>query len=71
MVLIALPSQWANGLISIKVLILGCAAGPIYLLATYAGTRFFTAGGERFFRLVALIMLSAIAIIMLITSILS
>ena len=69
MMLIALPSQWANGLITIKVLILGCAAGPIYLLASYAGTRFFIAGGERFFRLVALIMLSAIAIIMLITSI--
>jgi len=69
MILIALPNQWANGLVTMKVLILGCAAGPVYLLATYAGSRFFIAGGERFFRLVSLIMLGAIAILMLITSI--
>jgi uncharacterized membrane protein YfcA len=69
MILIALPNQWANGLVTIKVLILGCTAGPIYLLATYAGSKFFIAGGERFFRLVALIMLGAIAILMLVTSI--
>jgi uncharacterized membrane protein YfcA len=67
--LIAFPNQWANGLITIKVLALGCVAGPIYLLATYAGSRFFARGGERFFRIAALVMLGAIAILTLVISI--
>jgi uncharacterized membrane protein YfcA len=67
--LIAFPNQWANGLITTKVLALGCVAGPIYLLATYTGSRFFAKGGERFFRIAALVMLGAIAVLTLVTSI--
>jgi uncharacterized membrane protein YfcA len=69
LILVALPNQWANGLVTMKVLILGGLAGPLYVLGTYTGSRFFNAGGERFFRKVALIMLGAIAIITLLTSV--
>lgn len=65
LVIAALPLLWIYGLISARSLVLGGLAAPIYLLATYLGSRYFRTGGSRFYRLVALIILAATAIVTL------
>lgn len=62
MVIIALPFLWIYGLISARTLILGGFAAPIYLLATYLGSRYFRTGGSGIYRAMALLILALTAI---------
>jgi len=62
MVLVALPILWIYGLISVRALILGGLAAPVYLLATYLGSRYFRTGGSDIYRIVALSILALTAV---------
>lgn len=61
MVLIALPFLWIYGLISVRTLILGGLCAPVYLLATYLGSRYFRTGGSDMYRVIALSILALTA----------
>lgn len=62
MVIVALPFLWIYGLISVRSLILGGFAAPVYLLATYLGSRYFRTSGSGIYRTVALAVLALTAI---------
>jgi len=68
LVIAALPTLWFYGLMSPKSLILGGFAAPVYVLATYLGSRYFRTGGDRFYRIVALAILALTAVTTLIFS---
>jgi len=61
MVIIALPFLWIYELISVRTLILGGLCAPVYLLATYLGSRYFRTGGSDMYRIVALSILALTA----------
>ncbi len=61
MVIIALPFLWIYELISVRTLILGGLCAPVYLLATYLGSRYFRTGGSDMYRVVALSILALTA----------
>jgi hypothetical protein len=62
LILASIPVFWAYGLISVRSLILGGFAAPVYLLATYLGSRYFRIGGSGIYRVVALLILALTAI---------
>ncbi len=67
--LASLPVQWSYGLVTAEVLWLGLLTGPLYVLATFVGSRFFNRGGSRFYRVGALAILAVTALSTLIASI--
>jgi uncharacterized membrane protein YfcA len=68
LIIAAIPMQWAFGILTPKAIMLGLLAGPIYVLATYAGSRHYRLGGNRFYRATALCVLAAVATASLIAS---
>ncbi len=68
LIICAIMMYWAFGLISVRSLVLGGCAAPIYLSAAYLGSRFFRTGGSGFFRSIALLILALTAISTLVLS---
>lgn len=62
LIIASIPVFWFFGLISARSLILGGLAAPIYLLATYLGSRYFRTGGSGIYRGMALLILALTAI---------
>lgn len=62
LIICAMIMYGAFGLITVRSLILGGCAAPIYLAASYLGSRYFKAGGSAFFRSIALLILALTAI---------
>ena len=67
-VVFSITSQAFYGLISLNLITLGFMASPIYISATYFGSRFYSYKGKNLFRKIALFFLSIIAITTLIAS---
>ncbi len=68
LVIVAIPMQWAFGILTSKAVALGLVAGPIYVFSTYMGSRYYQLGGNRIYRAAALCMLAAVATTSLIAS---
>lgn len=66
LVIVAIPMQWAFGILTPKAVTLGLLAGPFYVLATYLGSRYYRLGGNRIYRAAALCVLAAVATVSLI-----
>jgi uncharacterized protein len=62
LIAIGVPMQWAYGTLTANAVLLGLLASPIYVLATFSGSRFFNWGGNRVYRLAVLVLLAAMAI---------
>jgi len=58
----AIMVYWAFGLISVRSLILGGCAAPMYMSAAYLGSRYFRTGGSGIFRTIALLILALTAL---------
>ena len=56
---------WYNGLYTKQVLIIGLVLTPIYAAASWAGARYFSAGGNQHYRNAALLTLAVIGVITL------
>ena len=67
-VVFSITSQAFYGLISIDLITLGFMASPIYIAATYFGSRFYSYKGKNLFRKIALFFLSIIALTTFLTS---
>ena len=67
-VVFSITSQAFYGLISLDLITLGFMASPIYIAATYFGSRFYSYKGKNLFRKIALFFLSIIALTTFITS---
>ena len=67
-VVFSITSQAFYGLISLNLITLGFMASPIYIGATYSGSKFYTYKGKNLFRKIALIFLSIIALTTFVTS---
>ena len=67
-VVFSITSQAFYGLMSFKLITLGCAASPIYITATYFGSKFYHHKGKNLFRKIALLFLSIIALTTFVTS---
>ena len=68
LIVVAVPMQWAYGLLTAKSVFFGLLAGPAYVLATYMGSRFYAYRGDRIYRNAVLVLLAAIAVYTLIAS---
>jgi len=68
LIIVVLPVLWFYGLITSRSLILGGIAAPVYLLATYLGSRYFQTGGKSIYRVIALLILALTAISTLVFS---
>ncbi len=62
LIAIGVPMQWAYGTLTANAFFLGLLASPIYVLATFSGSRFFNWGGNRIYRRAVLMLLAAMAI---------
>jgi uncharacterized membrane protein YfcA len=58
----SLPPLFAYGLFTRQAVVFGLLLLPLYSLATYVGSRYFTSGGSRHFRRAAMGMLAAIGV---------
>ena len=67
-VVFSITSQAFYGLISLNLITLGFMASPIYIAATYSGSKFYSYKGKNLFRKIALIFLSIIALTTFVTS---
>jgi len=67
-VVFSIISQSLYGLMSLELITLGFFASPVYITATYLGSKFYFSKGKNFFKKVALVFLSIIAITTLIAS---
>ena len=67
-VVFSIISQSLYGLMSIELIALGFFASPVYIFATYLGSKFYFSKGKNFFKRVALVFLSIIAITTLVAS---
>ena len=63
--LCALAPLWFFGLFTPQVLLFTAVVTPLYSLGTWQGSRYFTRGGERHFRIAALALLAAIGLVTL------
>ena len=68
-VLFSILSQYFYGLMSLKLILLGILASPIYLANTYFGSNYYELNGKKIFRISAFILLTIIAIITFVASI--
>ena len=62
LVLSGILGYWAFGLITVQSLVLGGFAAPIYMLATYLGSRYFRTGGSGIYRTMTLLVLALTSI---------
>ena len=67
-VVFSITSQAFYGLISLNLITLGFMASPIYIAATYSGSKFYNYKGKNLFRKIALFFLSIIALTTFVTS---
>ena len=67
-VVFSIISQSLYGLMSLELITIGFFASPVYITATYLGSKFYFSKGKNFFKKVALVFLSIIAITTLIAS---
>ncbi|MEK9673429.1 MAG: sulfite exporter TauE/SafE family protein [Rhodospirillaceae bacterium] len=70
LVIIAIPLQWYFGVLTVQSVFLGACAAPFYMAATYLGARFYSLGGQRIYRQVAIWLLGTVAVASLASSIL-
>jgi uncharacterized protein len=63
--LCSLLPYWYNGFYTQQVVIIGLVLTPIYAIASWAGARFFTAGGHQHYRNAALLTLAVIGVVTL------
>ena len=61
-VVFSIATQISYGLINYNLLILGLMASPIYMTATYIGSRYYSSDGKKIFETISLILLAIIAI---------
>jgi uncharacterized protein len=69
LIAVAVPMQWAYGLFTAKALLLGLSFGPLYVLSTYLGSRFYTKSGNRIYRSSVLVLLAMVAVYTLVTNV--
>jgi uncharacterized membrane protein YfcA len=68
LILASIPVFLAYGLMSVRFLILGGLAAPLYMLAAYLNSRYFKIGGSGIYRTVAILILGLTAISTLVLS---
>lgn len=69
LIVFGLPVQWAYGLFTPRVLVVGALAAPVYLASIYTGSRLYAAHGQAVYRQVSLVMLGIIAVATLIAAV--
>ena len=69
LVLVAVPIQWYFDIITKKTIVLGLAAGVIYVMATILGARLYVYAGQKVYRQIALAILGLIGVWSLYTSV--
>jgi uncharacterized membrane protein YfcA len=66
---VTLASLAAFGLVTMQVVVVGVLASPVFLIATWTGSRYFSRSGDRLYRGASLAVLAATAIFILLASI--
>jgi len=61
-VVFSIATQIFYGLMSYKLIALGLTASPIYMFATYFGSKYYSSKGKKIFRTLSLVLLAIIAI---------